>query len=167
MSQRHPNVTHIDEVALNEGMTHGARFASRSRRIGAAVGAKKLGCSLYELAPGKRAFPRHAHLVNEESIFVLEGEGTLRIGDDEVAVRAGDYASFPPGVATAHQLINTSSGTLRYLCFSTMESPEIVQYPDSKKTGVVIPGSPPSRVLVKHEAQASSLAAYWEGEAGE
>ena len=41
------------------------------------IGAQKLGCQLHVVPAGKKAFPRHAHHVNEEMFFVLSGEGTL------------------------------------------------------------------------------------------
>jgi uncharacterized cupin superfamily protein len=33
--------------------------------------------------PGRRAWPYHYHLENEEAIYVLEGLGTLRIDEEE------------------------------------------------------------------------------------
>src|SRR2546423_316612 len=91
---------------------------------GAELAASKLGASWFEIQPGKKAFPFHFHLANEEAIFVLEGEGVLRNGDEEHTVRAGDYIALPPG-PPGHQLINRSSAPLRYLAFSTMIEPEV------------------------------------------
>src|SRR6185503_12001505 len=88
-----------------------------------------------EVEPGRAAFPHHFHCVNEESIYVLEGEGALRIGKDTVAVKAGDYVTFPTGPDFAHQLKNTGTQNIRYLRFSTLSSAEVVGYPDSKKIG--------------------------------
>jgi uncharacterized cupin superfamily protein len=39
-------------------------------------------------------------------------------------------------------IVNTSDAPLRYLAVSTMEEPEICEYPDSGKFSVVV-GSPP------------------------
>ena len=61
----------------------------------------------------------------------------MRIGDETVAVGAGDYITFPVGPQAAHQLRNTGSSPLRYLCFSTLHTAEIVGYPDSKKVGAL------------------------------
>lgn len=54
-----------------------AGFEMRRKQLGGAAGGVDLGCSLIELAPGNRSVPFHAHLGNEEAIFVLEGEGPL------------------------------------------------------------------------------------------
>src|SRR5262249_29642014 len=69
--------------------------------------------------------------------FVLDGEGMLRIGDKEVAVRAGDYVTMPVGPEYAHQLRNTGAGVLRYLCFSTLTMADVVGYSDFKKVGAM------------------------------
>ena len=152
-------MTNVDELDWS-AMEYGSRFGCRSKRLGAATGGKRLGCSLYEVAPGRRAFPLHAHLANEEALYVLEGEGTLRIGDGQLAVGAGDYVAFVVG--QAHQLINSSSAPLRYLVFSTQESPEIATYPDSDKLGVLSGEPQPMRVVFKRSAAGTTMADYFE-----
>ncbi len=136
MSQerRHPHVVHRDEVEPHD-MTQG-EFSQRARRLGPAAGGRALGCTSYELPPGKTAFPYHFHSALEEAIYVLEGEGTLRLGQDRVAIRAGDYVALPPGPENAHALSNSGQGPLRYLCLSAPAIPmtlDIIAYPDSKK----------------------------------
>jgi uncharacterized cupin superfamily protein len=129
-------VINIADVALRDG-GNGAQFAAKLGRIGPEIGAMKLGCQLHIVPPGKKAFPRHAHHVNEEMFFVVSGEGTYRLGEETYAIRAGDVISAPSGdVTTAHQIANTSAGELRYLGFSTRLDPEIVEYPDSNKFAV-------------------------------
>ena len=60
---RPKNIVASVEVPVEE-MGHGKKFESLRRRLGVAAGGEKLGCSLYELPPGKAAFPFHAHLAN-------------------------------------------------------------------------------------------------------
>ena len=130
--RRHANVVNLDEVDSAERL-NGKRFGGSHKGIGKESGSIGLGCNYFEVPPGRAWFPHHWHAANEESIFITEGTGTMRIGDEEVVVRSGDYISFPPGPDSAHQLINTSEEPLRYLCFSTKNSVEVVGYPDSKK----------------------------------
>jgi len=111
-------------------------FAFRRKRLGAAAGGKGLGVSWFELQPGKKSFPFHFHLANDEAVFILEGEGFLRLGDEEHRLRAGDYVAFNPG-PPGHQIINNSQAPLRFLAISTMKEPEVAVYPDSKKVGVL------------------------------
>jgi uncharacterized cupin superfamily protein len=130
-------------VAPPESMSD--RYAPRMGMIGARIGAQKLGYNVTALAPGKRAFPFHNHRVNEEMFFVLEGTGEVRIGDTVHPIRAGDVIACPPGGAeTAHQIGNTGDVELKYLAVSTKMMPEIAEYPDSGKFGILaeFPGAP-------------------------
>jgi uncharacterized cupin superfamily protein len=132
--RRHPNVVNVDEVTPID-QAQGS-FVSKRRRIGVEAGTRALGCSYIELPPGKTAFPHHFHSAIEEGVYVIEGTGTMRVGDAKVEVRAGDYVGFPAGPATAHAFTNTGSVPLRYLALSAPATPttlDIVGYPDSKK----------------------------------
>ena len=129
-------VVNIADVPLRDG-GNGAQFQAKLGRIGSAIGASKLGCQLHIVPAGKKAFPRHAHHVNEEMFYVVSGEGTYRLGEETYPIRAGDVMSAPAGdVSTAHQIVNTGSDELRYLGFSTRLDPEVVEYPDSNKFAV-------------------------------
>jgi uncharacterized cupin superfamily protein len=147
---------------------HGDQFEARLAPISQDLGAKMLSYNLTEVTPGKRAFPFHNHHSNEELFFVIEGEGTLRFGEDEYPVRARDIIACPPGgPEVAHQLINTGSVPLRYLALSTTIGTDVFQYPDSGKFGVVAGCEPGMR---PHEAAFGGFFAedgkvdYWEGE---
>jgi uncharacterized cupin superfamily protein len=132
--RRHPHVVNVEEAPLREEKRGGFEF--RARRLGAAAGARAIGCSYFELPAGKTAFPFHFHSAIEEAIFVLEGRGTLRLGDARVELRPGDYVAFLPGPDAPHALTSGSDGPMRYLCLSGPATPntmDIVAYPDSKK----------------------------------
>jgi uncharacterized cupin superfamily protein len=106
--------------------------------VGPLLGAQKLGYNVTVVPAGKRAFQFHSHRVNEELFFILEGEGEVRIGSETFKIKKGDFIAHPPGGAeTAHQIINTSDKELKYLAVSTRLYPEIADYPDSKKFGVL------------------------------
>ncbi len=73
------------------------------------------------------------------------------------------------GPETAHQIINTAeSGDLKYLAVSTRQLPEIAEYPDTGRTGVMreLPGgdgaAPEMKRFICREQ--SSEEDYWEGE---
>jgi uncharacterized cupin superfamily protein len=119
--------------------------------------AGKLGASVDVLAPGKRGCPYHLHHVQEEMFIVLEGEGTLRVAGEMLAVKAGDVVFVPPGPDYPHQLINSSTAPLKFLSISTRERPEICEYPDSGKVMVYGPG-------VELLQRRSEPLDYWDGE---
>ncbi len=119
----------------------GAFRASR-RAIGEAGGCRRLGCSLYRVDPGERPGPFHAHHVNEEAFVALRGRGTLRTPAGEIPVGPGDVIGCPPGPESAHQFLAGGDEPLEILAVSTMEEPEIVEYPDLGEVRVMA-GSPP------------------------
>jgi uncharacterized cupin superfamily protein len=114
-------------------MKRGNKFGGIRKRLAAETGAKELGCSWYELLPGRQSFPHHFHFGNEEAFFILSGEGTLRLGNEKYLVRTSDYISCPAGADTAHSITNTGSEPLRYLALSTTQPTDVVVYPDSGK----------------------------------
>lgn len=166
MGKKHPNVTHLTEVEPRIG-EKGTKFAFTGKRLGPSSGAGMLGCSWYEVPPGKTAFPNHYHCANEEGVYILEGSGETRIGKDTVTVGVGDYIAYPPGPEYSHSLKNTGTGPLRYLCLSTMLRTEVVGYPDSKKlaaVGLSDPKTGPMGAKVKFIIKEQPSVDYYEGE---
>jgi uncharacterized cupin superfamily protein len=119
-------------------------FSWKRMQLGVRLGAEKLGASLFELPPRERSFPYHLHHANEELLLVLDGVVTVRREDGEEEMRRGDTALFATGPSGAHQIINRSDHAARFLVVSTMIEPEIVEYPDSNKVGLMA-GAPPGR----------------------
>ncbi len=113
----HPDVVDTGDPKWEE-RSHGDRFAYRRKQPVSAAGGARLGCNLYEVPPGKRAWPRHYHLANEEAIYVLQGRGTLGIGDEEVGISKGDYVASPAGEEWAHQVVNDSDEPRYATCAS-------------------------------------------------
>lgn len=143
----------------------GTVFENRRRRLAAAAGSEGLGCSLTEVPPGKTAWPFHAHLGNEEAIYILEGHATLRLGTERHPLKPGDYVALLPRQDAAHQIINTSDAPVRYLAISTMRRTDVIVYPDSKKRGMFAGGAPgsASRDLTAFAPDEADVG-YWDGE---
>ena len=132
---KHKHIINLTEVPVEKiNAPEGSVFGGTRQRVGAHIGAQKLGYSFFAVPPGKTAFPYHNHAGNEEMIYIIAGDGVVRLGKDELAVSAETVIACPPG-DFPHQLINTGSGELRYLVVSTMAYPDISEYPDSNKIG--------------------------------
>lgn len=162
----HPNVVSENDLGWGE-QSHGERFGHRRKQLSSAANGEKLGCSIYEVPPGRRAWPYHYHLANEEAIYVLQGSGKLRIGGQEVGISQGDYVALPAGEAGAHQILNTSDLPLRYLCLSTMVEPDVMVYPDSGKVGIfagTAPGGPKEKRTFSKLLRSDAEVGYYEGE---
>lgn len=162
------NILNIDDVEFMD-WGHGEKYAARFGLMSRKIGSMGLGYNLTVVPAGKTAFPFHSHRVNDEMFFIVEGKGEVRIGEETYPVRKGDVIACPPGgPETAHQIINNSDEELKYLAVSTNLSPEIAEYPDSSKYGVImelegdVDGLPNTwRLVMKEE---STRVDYWEGE---
>ena len=100
-------------------------------------GAKNSLVSVYEIPPHKSAYPYHFHHNNEETFYILSGEGVLRTPEGEKKVTAGELLFFPTGPAGAHKLTNSSdTENLVYIDFDVVHDVDITIYPDSDKIGV-------------------------------
>ncbi len=168
-------VINIDEIQLDPRpptfQPKGAaaeRYDATMGQIAPRIGAKKLGYNVTAVPPGKRAYPRHNHNVNEEMFYIISGTGDLQVGDEHFSLRPGDVIACPPGgPETSHQIVNTGSVELRYLCVSTKLYPELVEYPQSGKFGVMAekpPGPDGKPQVFRYIGKENESADYWEGE---
>jgi mannose-6-phosphate isomerase-like protein (cupin superfamily) len=56
----------------------------------------------------------HLHRQTEEVYYVLEGHGTMRVGEETRDVGPGDAIAIPPGAV--HEMTNPGPGVLKFLC---------------------------------------------------
>jgi uncharacterized cupin superfamily protein len=130
---RPPSIVNVVEVEPYRD-EHGESLIE-DRDLGSAVGSVRTGLSHMTLAPGREGYPPHCHSSEEEIFVVLEGEGTLLLGDDEHAVRPGSVVGRPPGTRVAHSFRAGTDG-LAYLAYGTREPNDIVYYPRSGKVSL-------------------------------
>jgi uncharacterized cupin superfamily protein len=128
--------------------------------LGPALGASRIGATLYELPPGQASFPYHYEYGCEEWLLVLTGEVTLRDPEGERALAAGDVVCFPEGPQGAHRVANHGEQPARIVLFSTKGRPAVAVFPDSDKLVLFSGGEPVDDVI----AGRSDSLDYWEGE---
>lgn len=125
--------TAIESVPWTE-WSKGVRFGSRYRVLSdTKKDGRKIGVSYEELPPGKQSVPFHYHMVEEEHIVALEGEATLRLGEERYTLKAGDYVGFPAGQRAGHCLINETDKPFRFIMIGDRSPNEVCVYPDSGK----------------------------------
>jgi len=137
-----PNDTPLEKPALDPATVaphtasgypepYRARVLPREkRRLGDALGLKKIGINRTTLPPGKESSMRHWHSHEEELVYVLEGEVVLKTDTGEQPLRAGMCAGFPAGSGVGHQLINRSAAPAVYLEISNRDAEDTVIYTD-------------------------------------
>lgn len=155
-------VINLAEIAEFDTVDEGP-YQERYAPVSDKIGAQKLGYSLAIVPPGKKSCPFHNHHLGEEMFLILEGNGTLRFGDEEYPLKAYDIIACPPGGQdVAHQIVNTSNKDLKYLCLGTNEAGDICEYPDSNKM-LAIAGDRGQRRF-RHIARLDDDVDYFEGE---
>ena len=161
------HVINLSEVPVDKiNAPEGSSFGGLRQRVGAHLGAQKLGYSFFNVPPGKVAFPYHTHTGNEEMIYIIDGAGVLRFGKEELVVAAETVIACPPGAEYAHQLINTGDKEIRYLVVSTMEFPDVCEYPDSNKVGAYATAAVGPKVGLRALYVKDNNVDYYEGEDG-
>jgi uncharacterized cupin superfamily protein len=139
-----------------------AGFRARRARIGYELATELIGLSLWELPPGEAAYPYHFHYSDEELLIVLTGRPTLRAPDGRRSLDEGDVVAFPLGEEGAHQLVNDTDETVRFIAVSSHGRPDVVVYPDAGKIGV---GERlPRGGGLRRFFRADDAVGYWEGE---
>lgn len=132
-----PKLPALDPQPLEEarGSLYPEPFKSRmgeraKRRLGRACGLAKLGVNLVTLGPGGQSALRHWHTLEDEFVYVLEGEVVLVTNDGEQTLRAGMCAGYPAGKRDGHHFINRSARPARYLEIGTNVDGDQAFYPD-------------------------------------
>jgi uncharacterized cupin superfamily protein len=114
----------------------GAGFQARRARLGLQTGVDRVGASLWELSPGQAAYPYHFHLTEDEIVILLEGTLSLRTPDGWRDLEQGEVVGFPVGERGAHQVVNRTDSTVRFLAVSNSGATEAVVQVDADKIGI-------------------------------
>ncbi len=103
--------------------------AGRERkRLGNVVGLDQFGVNLTRLKPGAASSQRHWHEMEDEFVYIVEGEVVLCENDSETVLRPGDAAGWKAGVANGHCLINRSARDAVYLEIGARAKHDRVDY---------------------------------------
>lgn len=100
------------------------------KRLGNAVGLSQFGVNLTTLKPGAWSSQRHWHRNEDEFIYVVSGEITLREDHGEIVLKPGDSAGWKANGRVGHCLINRTDKDAVYLEVGTRCPTETAVYPD-------------------------------------
>ena len=100
------------------------------RALGDAAGLSNFGVNLTRLEPGAASAQRHWHTLQDEFVYIVEGEATLVTEAGEQTLTAGMAAGFPAGRADGHHLVNRGAGDVLYLEVGDRTAGDEVDYPD-------------------------------------
>ena len=131
-----------DEIAAR-----GKRFTQRlnpnSEFIGAGLsrmaGMSRAHVTLARLPAGKDSFAYHAHMMEEEWVYILSGRGVAEIDGESHAVGPGDFMGFPtPSVP--HLLKNPFDEELVYLMGGEDMPLDVLDYPTLGRRYLLVRG---------------------------
>ena len=108
-----------------------ARMKGRQKRqLGEFFGLKNFGVNLTRLAPDTISSLRHAHSKQDEFVYIVEGNPTLRTNEGSLRLSPGMCVGFRAGTGNAHHLHNTTSDDVLYLEIGDRGAGDEVTYPD-------------------------------------
>ena len=124
-----------EQVRSEEGSPYPEPFASRAtstafRQLAAHFGLNQFGVNLVTLAPGAQSGLRHWHSLEDEFLYVLDGEITLRRDSDERRLTRGMCIGFKAGDRNAHVVDNRSEAFAHYLMIGARIPGDRSFYPD-------------------------------------
>jgi uncharacterized cupin superfamily protein len=128
-------VTIVASAAVPGEVREGATVSRTRTDLGRAAGSLHTGLKRYDVPPGQLGAPPHCHSAEEELFVVLDGVGTLLLGDEEHAVSRGHVVARPAGTGVAHAFRAGAPG-LSFLAYGTREPNDICFYPRSGKVFV-------------------------------
>jgi uncharacterized cupin superfamily protein len=97
-------------------------------QLGAPAGLKRLGVNLIRIPPGKESFIPHAHAVQEEFVYVLEGAGEVVLDGVRHPIAPGDFVAFPTD-GVVHSVTSKGPGDLVYLTGGESTPVEVADMP--------------------------------------
>jgi uncharacterized cupin superfamily protein len=132
-AQRPPTIVALADAPVREA--HTGDVVRVRRDLGDALGSRATGLGHLVVEPRALTYPPHCHSAEEELFVVLDGSGTLLLGDEEHPVRPGSVVARPPGTGVAHAF-RAGDGPLTVLAYGTREPNDIAYYPRSGKVSL-------------------------------
>lgn len=116
-----------------------AKIGAREKRpLGDLFGLRHFGVNLTRLPPGSASALRHAHALQDEFVYVLEGHPVLVTEAGETPLAPGFCAGFAAGTGDAHHLVNRGPGDAVFLEVGDRTPGDSVRYPEDDL--MVVPG---------------------------
>jgi uncharacterized cupin superfamily protein len=125
----------IAKLPVETGTNYPREFqhvvAGRERkRLCNAVGLDQFGVNLTRIKPGTSSALRHWHAIEDEFVYIIEGQVVLVEDGGETVLRPGDAAGFKASSGNGHHLVNRSDHDAVYLEIGTRSVRDQVVYPD-------------------------------------
>ena len=136
MSKSNPTLLTAEDIVAMDGLAKTHFVNPNAQRInkslGDATGLTGLGIHIIEVEPGFETTEKHVHFFEDEAIYVLAGTATAEIGEEEFAIKPGDFIGYPKN-GEAHTIHNTGTETFRCLVIGQRLAHDVADYPRLNK----------------------------------
>jgi uncharacterized cupin superfamily protein len=123
---RRNEIEEMTGLAKTHFLSENAKRTNKS--LGDLAGLRNLGFHIIEVLPGYESTEYHVHQHEDECVYILSGNATVTIDDNDYEVSAGDFIGYPAG-GLAHTMKNTGSSVLRCIVVGQRLTHDIGDYP--------------------------------------
>ncbi len=120
-----------EEIEVMEGLDKTHFLNKNARRVnkslGDLTGLTGIGVHIIEVEPGHDTTEHHVHYFEDECVYILSGSATAVLGEEEFAVKSGDFLGYRKG-GLAHSICNTGQETLRCLVVGQRLDHDVADY---------------------------------------
>ncbi len=118
-----------------------SRMSGREKRpLGDLFGLANFGVNLTRLAPHSVSSLRHAHTLQDEFIYIVQGHPLLHTDEGFTPLSPGMCAGFKAGTGNGHRLINETSEDVVYLEVGDRTPGDQGSYPDDDLEALLLEG---------------------------
>lgn len=133
---------HTDEIQVGQKGGYIGPFASRvegreRKALGRAFGLTNYGVNLTRLKPNSESSLLHSHSIQDELVYILEGEPVLVMESEEIQLSPGMCAGFQAN-GEAHHLVNRTDKDVVFLEIGDRLPGDQVVYPEDDL--MLVPG---------------------------
>jgi uncharacterized cupin superfamily protein len=145
-SPKYPVAIRATEAPVrNKPSNYPEPFASRTagrqkHPLGDLFGLANFGVNLTQLAPNAVSALRHAHLKQDEFLYILQGSPTLQTDEGRIKLAPGMCAGFKAGTGNGHHLVNETSEEVIFLEVGDRTPGDEGSYPDDDLKAVSVEG---------------------------
>ena len=124
------------DIAAMEGLQKTHFLNPNAQRVnkslGDLTGITGFGFHIIEVQPGHETTEYHVHHFEDECIYVLDGEATATVGDEDFRIGPGDFIGYRKG-GEAHTIVNTGSELFRCIVVGQRLPHDVGDYPRKGK----------------------------------
>ena len=121
-----------NEIEEMEGLSRTHFLNQNAKRInkslGDITGLSNIGFHIIEVFPGYESTEYRAHHFEDECVYILSGDATVTIDENDYEVGAGDFIGYQAG-GLPHTMKNTGSEILRCIVVGQRLTHDVGDYP--------------------------------------